>query len=74
MTADHEISDGSMKFGAIVVSVGAVFHEVLTRFWQHVTKYFQIERSFVSYNSDVALLFHSLVAYKVFINDGIFVL
>jgi hypothetical protein len=63
-----------MKFGAIVVSTGTEFQEVLACFWQHITKDFQIERSLVGKESDIAFLFNPVIENKVFIDDGILML
>jgi len=47
MKTNHEVSNGSMEFGAVIVPTGAEFQEILTRFWQRVAKDFQIERPLV---------------------------
>ena len=55
------MSNGSMKNGSVVVIFLAKFDEILASFWDQVTVKFQVEVSLVGRQSNVALLFDTII-------------
>lgn len=53
-SAHHKISNGSVKFSSIVVTILAVLHEIFARLWHNVAVEFEIQCPEIRQKSDIA--------------------
>ena len=64
LTLNHEVLDGSMEYGVVVITLLRQFNKVLTCFGDGVAVEFQVQRAFVCDDTQITFLFYTLVPVK----------